>query len=1378
MPRHKDTLGKSAFLLFLFSGLNCSVPALAQPIVPASDGTGTTVIPKGNQFNITGGQLSRDRANLFHSFDQFNLDAGQVAQFLSNPAIRNILARINGGDVSYINGLISITGGNSNLFLMNPAGFVFGSNASLNVPASFTATTANGIGFNSLWFRSVGANNYASLNGSPNSFAFTTAQPGAIYNLGNLAVAQGQNLNLLAGTVISAGSLSAPGGQITIAAVPGENVMRLSQPGMILSLDVAAGIQGLGDESTVNPVSLPELLTGGGSHANQIALNKDGQLELIGSGIRVEPGDVVISNNSFNNNQQLAINSGNALLAADNNLSLVESQLRTTGDLNLIAGNTVQVRDSLANPFSAVAGRNLDVRGTQGIDILALNYLGTPFQSGGNMTFVTNGVFSGDARFASQGNFSILNEAGDAGKFISFFDPIISANGDVVFGDYTGVALKIEAKGSITGGDITITGPDTDISGTDPDIATLNNSAALILRSDLTNLANSANTVGEIIQEETIFNLTDEPITNGITVNNILTAGGPAILSGSGAITVGSINTQGGIINITSSNSTIATAGLLNSSSANGNGGAITLNASGNILTSDITARSEATPQIVSENGQPAVGGDITITSSAGNIDTTVGILDASSSAGTGGAITLNAPGNLTTNNIVTNGGNISLSSSAGNIDTTAGIVDASSSAGTGGVIALNAAGNLTTADINTGSETGTGGAIALTAAGSLTGGNLSTSGVGGGNLTIAAGASVTTGNLDTSGSAGNGGNVTINSPADIAAGFINAQGGSAGIGGAVSLTTASFVRSTATFIDRNGTDASISTAGGAGGGAVTITHGGGCSSDPNCLPLAPFIVGNASVNGTSGAISTASDNSILPQQSFAGTYTQGNIQIITATPDQPTPPSLPPIEPELPPTDDQNSNLGEEDQNRLSRDIQGNAIELYDSIDRPFLDSIASGLADLEDQGVLRASILRIEIANALDQGLLEDAVLKIEELRHQEFQQYFGENFSTGLAADNSISNLKNKLLTVAEQTGTQPAVVYVFSRPEQLELVLLTPSGELVHKIVPQAQQEALLQFATQFRNEIVNPRKQKTKSYLPSSQQLYQWLIAPLEETLTAQNIDTLLFSTEPGLRSLPVAALHDGSRFLMEKYRLSLVPSLNLTDTRPGLLEATQVLAMGASQFETLGPLPAVPVELATITTQLWPGKSFLNSDFTLENLQSEHAQENFKIIHLATHSEFLPGDPSQSYIQLWNSQLNLLELRQLKLNSPQVDLLVLSACRTALGDEQAELGFAGLAVQSGVKTAVASLWYVSDLGSLALMLEFYLQLDQVPLKAEALRQAQIAMLNGEIRLENAQLRVPGLASGVPLPAELSKVGDVNLSHPYYWAAFTIVGSPW
>jgi filamentous hemagglutinin family protein len=122
-------------------------PVLAQPITPAADGTGSVVTPNGNRFDIQGGTLSSDKTNLFHSFEKFGLDSGQIANFLSNPEIRNILGRVVGGEPSLINGLIQVTGGNSNLFLMNPSGIIFGSNAQLNVPAAFTATTATGIGF-------------------------------------------------------------------------------------------------------------------------------------------------------------------------------------------------------------------------------------------------------------------------------------------------------------------------------------------------------------------------------------------------------------------------------------------------------------------------------------------------------------------------------------------------------------------------------------------------------------------------------------------------------------------------------------------------------------------------------------------------------------------------------------------------------------------------------------------------------------------------------------------------------------------------------------------------------------------------------------------------------------------------------------------------------------------------------------------------------------------------------------------------------------------------------------------------------------------------------------------------------------------------------
>ncbi|HEY9651723.1 MAG TPA: filamentous hemagglutinin N-terminal domain-containing protein, partial [Coleofasciculaceae cyanobacterium] len=429
--------------------------AQAQPIVSDADGTGTVVAPNGNQFDIGGGQTSQDGANLFHSFSQFNLDKNQTANFLSNPSIHNILGRVTNGNASVIDGLIQVTGGNSNLFLMNPAGFIFGSNAQLNIPASFTATTATAIGFGTSWFNASGANNYAELVGAPNTFAFTTPQPGAIINSGNLAVRQGQNLTLLAGTAVSTGQLSAQEGQVTVATVPGGNWVRISQSGNVLSLDIQPpSTSGTMPENWTLPIaSLPQLLTANfGSSATGLAVNSDGSVALTGSDITVKAGDVAVRN----------LTAQTATLSAHRNLSLVESQLQTTGNLNLLARETVQARDSATNPFLAHAGGNLYIRGDRNIDVLTLNHLSqTPFVSGGNFTLVSDGNISLDAHFATGKGFSILKLDGTPGNFFSLYDPIISADGDVTFGDYTGPALKVEATGSIQAGDIRIDSPDT-----------------------------------------------------------------------------------------------------------------------------------------------------------------------------------------------------------------------------------------------------------------------------------------------------------------------------------------------------------------------------------------------------------------------------------------------------------------------------------------------------------------------------------------------------------------------------------------------------------------------------------------------------------------------------------------------------------------------------------------------------------------------------------------------------------------------------------------------------------------------------------------------------------------------------------------------------
>jgi CHAT domain-containing protein len=375
-------------------------------------------------------------------------------------------------------------------------------------------------------------------------------------------------------------------------------------------------------------------------------------------------------------------------------------------------------------------------------------------------------------------------------------------------------------------------------------------------------------------------------------------------------------------------------------------------------------------------------------------------------------------------------------------------------------------------------------------------------------------------------------------------------------------------------------------------------------------------------------------------------------------------------------------------------------------------------------------------------------------------------------------SFTAIQERIRAIASQTGKKPAIIYVLSRPEQLDLIVVPPSGIPIHKSIPAAGRETLMEVVTRFRSELLNPSKINTQSYLPPSQQLYQWIMAPLEAELKAQGIDTLVFSMDAGLRTLPLAALHDGSQFLVEKYSIGLIPSVNLTDTNYESVKNAEVLAMGASKFTNNQPLLAVPAELNAIASE-WKGQSFLNETFTLNNLRSQRRAQAYRIIHLATHGEFKSGVPGNSYIQLSDTRLTLDRVRELGWNQPpKVELLVLSACRTAVGDEGVELGFAGLAVQAGVKSVLASLWYVSDEGTLGLMTQFYHHLKVAPIKAEALQQAQIAMIKGQVRIENGRLILSNLNKELELPPELSKLTSENLSHPYYWSAFTMIGSPW
>jgi CHAT domain-containing protein len=306
-------------------------------------------------------------------------------------------------------------------------------------------------------------------------------------------------------------------------------------------------------------------------------------------------------------------------------------------------------------------------------------------------------------------------------------------------------------------------------------------------------------------------------------------------------------------------------------------------------------------------------------------------------------------------------------------------------------------------------------------------------------------------------------------------------------------------------------------------------------------------------------------------------------------------------------------------------------------------------------------------------------------------------------------------------------------------------------------------------------------------------LYQRIIAPIKPLLAASGINTLIFCVGSQLRSTPLVGLHDGQQYLVEQYSLGLIPAFSLTDSRYQPISApcdvacfpegvaarnNQILAMGASQFEGLNPLPAVPLELSTITQPPWQGRRFLNQDFTLKNLRQQLQSNAYSIVHLATHASFNPGSPGNSYIQLWQrDRLLLSQIANLDWRTLPVELLVLSACQTAIGNPQAELGFAGLAYESGVKTALASLWSVGDLSTLALMREFYYHLADanVKTKAEALRRSQVALLRGQVKVENNNL----IGSGGTLGLGTAQIqGQQTFTAPYHWAAFTLVGSPW
>ena len=405
-----------------------------------------------------------------------------------------------------------------------------------------------------------------------------------------------------------------------------------------------------------------------------------------------------------------------------------------------------------------------------------------------------------------------------------------------------------------------------------------------------------------------------------------------------------------------------------------------------------------------------------------------------------------------------------------------------------------------------------------------------------------------------------------------------------------------------------------------------------------------------------------------------------------------------------------------------------------------------------------------------------LSEKIVNMERGLEQEFEGYFDADLAEVTQAPAEIAQT---LTRIGQETSTKPAVLWAIPKADHLHMVLITPSKEPVVRDLYDVPEDVLSQAVDNFHLEMYGG-----KSEMFAARRLHSWLIEPFEaDYLEKEGIDTILFCLGNGLRSLPLSALFDGESFLLEKYSSTRIPAFNLIQTEYSPVKQKQILAMGASKFQELSPLPAVSTELDNVlsawdTAQPSQPKNhaFLNEAFTLTNLKQQLDTESPDIVHLATHAIFEPGSPDSSYIQLWNEPLKMSNIRDLNWQNPSVELLVLSACRTAIGDDEAELGFAGITLQSGAKSALASIWNVSDAGTLALMSEFYRQMGSTSTKAEALRQAQLKMLRGDVRVDDHKLQ---LSRGeIQLPPELNLEEASDLSSPYYWAAFTMVGAPW
>jgi CHAT domain-containing protein/tetratricopeptide (TPR) repeat protein len=336
--------------------------------------------------------------------------------------------------------------------------------------------------------------------------------------------------------------------------------------------------------------------------------------------------------------------------------------------------------------------------------------------------------------------------------------------------------------------------------------------------------------------------------------------------------------------------------------------------------------------------------------------------------------------------------------------------------------------------------------------------------------------------------------------------------------------------------------------------------------------------------------------------------------------------------------------------------------------------------------------------------------------------------------------------------DEIDSKAAVFHTILLQNRVAVILSLPGQPLRYypTELPQAEIESVIDRARQSLNRVVpNAIREQL------SQQIYDWIVRPAENELAEHHVETLVFVADSALQNLPFAALYDGDRYLIEKYAVANNSGLQMLDSHAQdrtLGRQLKLLGGGLTQArQGFSDLPGVELELEEIA-KIVPTRVFLDRNFTESNLQTQVDRFPFPVVHLATHGNF-GSTLEDTFILTWDEKINakdletLIATRDAQLRDP-IELLVLSACQTASGDRQAVLGLAGVAVRSGARSTIASLWRVQDRSTASLMVAFYQALSQPGVsKAEALRQAQLQLLQ-----------------------------DPQYKHPFFWGAFVLIGN--